>query len=172
MDPVNALTQTVLKLNNGRSKLRPHIQLSMPATISIIPSDGNKLETLIERFLTHALAISHPSRHVRVGVYQKRKMADLEKFFCISPLCWVHFRVESHAATGLENGAKKILKGLGYFCSEWVGVEDSEAQLGAFRFGTQESVTLILFIRNRRARRICDILIPVNESVPFLAHAI
>jgi hypothetical protein len=172
MDPVNALTQTVLKLNNRQSKLRPHIQLSIPAAISTIPSDGNRLETLIEKLLTHVLAISYPSRHVRVSVYQKRKMADLEKFFCISPLSWVHFRVESHAATGLENDAKTILKGLGYFCSEWVGVEDSEAQLGAFRFGTQEAVALILFIRNLRARRICDILIPVNESVPILAHAI
>jgi hypothetical protein len=72
----------------------------------------------------------------------------------------------------LENGAKTILEDLGYSCSEWVGVEDSEAQLGAFRFGAQDAVALVLFVRNLRTRRICDILIPVNESVPILAHAI
>jgi hypothetical protein len=172
MDPADIVSNIVLRLNKERHELGPQIQLSIPPNLYEFPSNGNKLETLIEKFLAHVLAISHPSRRVRVAVYQKRKMADLQEFFCISPLYWFRFRIESHAATGLENGAKTILKDLGYFCSEWVGVEDSEAQLGAFRFGTQEAVALILFIRNLRARRICDILIPVNESVPILAHAI
>jgi hypothetical protein len=172
MDLANTVSKIVLRLNNERPKFKPHIQLSVPFTLCELPSNANKLEMLFEKLLAHALAISHPSRRIRVAVYEKRKMSDLEKFFSISPRYWFHFRVEIQAEEGLENGAKAILEDLGYRCSEWVGVEDSESQLGAFHIGVQDTVALVLYIRNHRSRRNCDFLVPVIESMPSLAHAI
>ena len=89
-----------------------------------------------------------------------------------SPSYWFRLSVQSQAATGFEKGAREILEDLGYRCSEWVGIDDSDFQLGAFHYGKQDTLALVLFIKNSSARRVCDFLIPVNESVPFYSHAI
>jgi hypothetical protein len=59
--------------------------------------------------------------------------------------------------------AQKILKRLGYRCSEWAGLERPESQLGGFHYGTDDKPSLILFIQNRGTQRNCDMLIPVMD---------
>jgi hypothetical protein len=53
---------------------------------------------------------------------------------------------------------------LGYRCDEWVGMKESESQLGAFCFGAQDEVALVLFVQNHGTRRNCDLLVPVNST--------
>ena len=172
MNPEVIATEIIPRLSKNGSKGGPSIYLSAPSFLSQFQYLGGNLESLIENFLDYVLKISHTSRCVRVGIHEKKKMCDLEKFFSIYPDYWLDLNIESQAKSGFEEGAKRILKHFGYRCPEWVGVEGTEAQLGAFHFGAQEMPALILFIQNHGARRSCDFLIPVLESVPYFAHAI
>jgi hypothetical protein len=169
MNPATIVKGIILKLNDRDP--RSSIYLSIPTDLSEFRWDDHNFENMIEKFLDHVLRNSHPDSYVRVAVHKMKQKTDLEEFFSIRPEYWLRLRVESQAKTGFESGAQKILEGLGYKCSEWIGVEDSESQLGAFHFGTEDRTALILFAQNQGSRRICDFLIPVSDSVPLLAQA-
>jgi hypothetical protein len=148
------------------------IHVSMPFSLSEFRWRGGSLESLIRKLLEHVLSISHPARSVRVGVHEKKKFSDLEQFFAIFPIFWFQLSIECRSASGLEVGVKRVLEGLGYHCPEWMGVEGSESQLGAFHLGTKETPVLILYVRNRGARRNCDLLIPAIETDSCRDHAV
>jgi hypothetical protein len=164
--------EIIPRLNAKFSGMRPAVFLSKPHILSEFYWPGGNLEALIGKLLDHLLKISDAARHVRIAVSEKRRMSDLEQFFCIFPRYWFRLSVECQAASSIEDGAKTILENQGYHCPEWIGVEGSESQLGAFYSGTQETPAIILFIQNQGARRKCELLIPVMESVTSLAHAI
>jgi hypothetical protein len=172
MNPATAVDKIVTDLNRKRALPNPAIRLSLPQAHShVIPPDRN-LAGMIRKFLNHALEISQSTDSIKVAVREKQRMTDLEKFLFISPQYWLHLIISSNSAKGFEDGAKDILKDLGYQCSEWIGMEGSESQLGIYFCGTRKAIALVVFIENRGARRSCDFLIPVNESVPFYAHAL
>jgi hypothetical protein len=172
MDPEMIATEIIPKLREKRGRECPPIHLSVSPALPDIPSDGSSIESLIERFLSHVVEISHPARSIQVAVHEKKRASDLEKFYAISPLHWFHLSVKSQSTSGFERGVKEILEDLGYHCPEWVGVEGSESQLGAFHFGAKTSPSLILFIQNHGSQRGCDFLIPVVESDSYFARAI
>jgi hypothetical protein len=172
MDPEKIAKEIIPKLRERHGRDCPPIHLSLSPTLPDIPSEGENVEVLIERFLDHVVEISHPARRILVAVHSKKRASDLEQFYSISPFDWFHLSIVSQAISGFERGVKEILANLGYHCPEWVGVEGSESQLGAFHFGDQTSPSMVLFIQNHGSRRSCDFLIPVVESVPYFAHAI
>jgi hypothetical protein len=172
MDPQRIATAIVPRIREKRGEKRPSVYLSIPSVTSEFDWQGGHLETLIEKFLDHVLAISCPARSVRIAVRKKKQLNDLGDFFSISPSYWLDLSIECYAESGLEDGAKRMLESFGYRCLEWAGVEGSESRLGAFHFGNKKMPALVLFMRNRGARRNCDILIPVIESAPCFAHAI
>jgi hypothetical protein len=171
MNPAQIIRGIILKLNERNSRIQPSLHLSVPAELPEFQWDGCNFQNLIERFIDHVLEISHPESSVRIAVHELKRKKDLEEFFSIHPEYWLHLSVESQAKTGFESGAKKVLEGLGYRCSEWVGMENSESQLGAFCFGTLDKPALVLFFQNRGARRNCDFLIPVANSARVCAQA-
>ena len=160
------------RFTGKRSGGRSAVCLSMPLAPYEFRWRGGSLITLTRKLLDHVVSISHPARSVRVGVHERKKFSDLEQFFAISPIYWFQLSIECQSASGLEAGAQRVLESLGYHCREWVGVEGSEAQLGAFHLGTKETPALILYVQNRGARRNCDLLIPVIESDSCLNHAV
>jgi hypothetical protein len=171
MNLIAGIRKVVLGINKKRAG-KSSVYLSIPSDVSEFNWQDKNLQKLIRLFLEHVSSASHPGSSIRVSVHEKAGMRDLEKFFSTTPAYWFHFSVQSQAQTGFEKCAREILESLDYHCSEWMGVEDSDSQLGAFHYGTQESISLVLFIENHRSRRICDFLIPVTKSVPFFAHAI
>ncbi len=172
MDLTASIKSIILELNSGRTHPKPPVYLSIPPVVSSILRQERNLEKLIKKFLEHVMLNSLPTRSIRVSVHEKTGMTDLEKFFSASPSYWFRVNIQSQARAGFEKGARELLEELGYHCIEWMGVEDSYSQLGAFSYGEQNDLALVLFIQNHRACRICDFLIPVNESAPFFAHAI
>jgi hypothetical protein len=147
-----------LSCKSGRGS--PPVYLAMPYALSQFSWQGGSLKALTKELVDHVRSISHPARSIRVSVHQKRKMRDLEQFFFIFPSSWLQLSIECQSLSGLETGAQRVLERLGCHCPEWVGVEGSESQLGAFYLGTQKTPALILYVQNRGARRNCDILIP------------
>jgi hypothetical protein len=165
MNPAAIVKGIILKMNS--SSPRSSVHLSIPPDLSEFHWDDGHFKDLIEKFVNHVLEISHPDCPVRVAVHEMKRKKDLEEFFSIHPEYWLHLSVESQAETGFESGAKRILEGLGYECSEWIGVEDTESQLGAYHFGTEDKPALIIFVQNHGARRNCDFLIPVVNAALF-----
>ena len=172
MDPEIFAGEIVPRLNAKYGGRKPSVFLTIPCILSEFHWPGGSLETLIEKLLDHLLKISVAARHVRIAVSEKRRMSDLEQFFRIFPRYWFRLSVECQAVSAIEDGAKTILENQGYHCPEWIGIEGSESQLGAFYSGTQQTPAIILYIQNHGARRKCELLIPVTESVTSLAHAI
>jgi hypothetical protein len=162
MKPAKIIKSIILKLNKIKSRSKSALYLSISSDLSDLQWDDGNFKNLIETFLKYLLKISHPSRHVLIAVHEIKQKRDLEDFFSVHPKCWLNLRFECQAENGFESGAKTILGNLGFRCSEWIGVEDSSSQLGAFQFGTQDKPALILFVQNRGARRNCDFLIPVT----------
>lgn len=150
-----------MKLKDDSSP-RP-VHLTIPPELSEFSWDSRNFELLIERFLGHVLKISHPGVPVRMTVHEMMRKEDLEEFFSLYPDYWLHVKIHSQSETGLGSGAKEALESLGYRCAEWIGVEDSESQMGVFHAGAREKPALIVFVRNRGARRDCDLLIPVDR---------
>jgi hypothetical protein len=171
MNPESIIRKVIPKLGKKRKPGSPSIHVTIPSALDDVPFQGCNIEFLIERFLEHVVETSHPSKPIKVSVGEKKELADLEQFFCVSPLYWFHLGVDVYARAGLDSGAKRIFESLGGRCPEWVGVEGSESRLGAFYFGTHNTPALILFIQDRGARRKCDLLIPVKELIPSPACA-
>ncbi len=164
MNPEIIIRTAVLKLNSRPSRSKSSLQVSISPALSEFQWNDRNFENLIEKFLEHVLEISSPARPVRVAVHEMKRKTDLEEFISVHPEYWFRLSVGSQAETGYESGAKKILHELGYQCAEWIGMEESESQLGVFHFGMQNMPAVILFIQNHRAQRNCDFLIPVADS--------
>lgn len=156
--------------NRGRDSSA--VYLSMPSALSEFCWRGGSLKDLTKKFLGHVVSISHPARSVQVEIREKKKLSDMERFFAISPFYWFQLSIECQSASGPDAGMQRVLESLGYRCPEWIGVEGSESQLGAFYLGTQKTPVLILCVRNRGARRNYDLLIPVIESESCRDHAV
>jgi hypothetical protein len=158
------LRSIVLRLNKKRKNFGPLIQLSISPLPSGLSWHGNKLEALAEQFLICTLAFSSPARCIRVAVRLKRHMVDLEEFFSVSPDHWLHLSAKGALETGFEDSVREVLNNLGFRCSEWIGVEDSEAKLGAFHYEAFKDLALILYVQDQGSRWQCDFLIPVSEA--------
>jgi hypothetical protein len=172
MNPNMISSEIIPKLNNKNSARGTAVYLTIPPSISEFCWQYGNLEALIEKLFDYILKVSNPVRPIRVSVHEKRRMVDLEQFYSIFPRYWFHLHLESQAALEFEDGAKRIFESFGYHCSEWIGVEGSASELGAFYHETQKTPALILFVQNNGTRRNCDLLIPVMESVSCLAHAV
>ena len=158
------LRRIILKLNKKYKNPRPLIHLQISPLLSGFSWQEEKLETLAEQLLMRMLAFSSPARSIRVAVRLKKRMADLEEFFAISPMHWLYLSAKGVFENGFESSLQEVLVALGYRCSEWIGVEDSEAKLGAFHYGDSQELALILYVQAQGFRQQCDFLIPVTES--------
>lgn len=158
------LKKIVYRLNKNNKNPGPSIHLSISPLPPGFSRQGNKLETLAEQFLMRTLAFSDPTRCIRVAVRLKRRMADLEEFFSISPARWLQLSAKGALESGIEDSIREVLSDLGFRCSEWIGVEDSEARLGAFHYGASKDPALIVYVQDQGSRRQCDFLIPVTED--------
>jgi hypothetical protein len=171
MNPVASIKDIIVNLSRKHTKLKSLLHLSVPPALSEYRWDDKNYGKMIEKFIDYVLEIRYTGIGVQIAIRVMNKKTDLEKFFSISPAYWLHFGFESQGKTGFERGAKKILNDFGFRCSEWVGVEGSESQLGAFHLGMQDSPALILYVQNHGARRYCDFLIPVTDAVSQAAQA-
>lgn len=89
----------------------------------------------------------------------------MENFFALSPQFWIHLKIKGQNMAEFEDEATKILYDLGYRCDEWMGLEDSDSQLGAFHLRKEPKPKIIAWFQNRKRSHRCEFLIPVNEEV-------
>jgi hypothetical protein len=158
------IRRIVFRLNKKQKNIGPLIHLSISPLPSGLSWHGGKMGALIEQFLIRMLPFSSPARCIQVAVHMKKRMADLEEFFAVFPDHWLHLSAKGALETGFEASVREVLKDLGFICSEWIGVEDSEAKLGAFNYGASKDLALIAYVQDQGSRRQCDFLVPITES--------
>jgi hypothetical protein len=163
MESAVIIRSVISELNSQQHKSGASLHLSIPSDYSEFRWHDRNLKNEIGRFLAYVLESSQSKRAIRIAVHEMKSETDLERLFSISPCCRFRLSIESQANTDFEAMTKKILKDLGYRCSEWVGMEESQSQPGDFRLGTKDSPALILFIQNHGTRRNCDFLIPATD---------
>jgi hypothetical protein len=163
IDLTNVLVEIALKLNQKRVGTAPHVHVSIPSHLPKVQWHDNSLGELLHGFLSHVLQLDMNSGSTHIAIHTRAKMSDLEAFFGISPPSWIQFSVVSQGSVGFEEGARQILKALGYRCDGWIGVEGSQVQLSVYCLDTAPEVRLILSVRNRKARKKCEILIPIAQ---------
>jgi hypothetical protein len=164
LDLRELLRKTVLKLNRKHAGVRSSVQLSLPLNLPELFWRDCSFEKLIERLLHYASLIASPARPVRIAVRQNAKMLDLEKFFDIHPSHWVQIKIELGAA-GFGEGVRNIFRDHGFQCDEWVEIEGSRKQLGAFSLKAEHMLKLLFCIENHAFRHRCDLLIPVTVPI-------
>ena len=138
--------------------------LAMPSDLPGCFREFGSVEALLNRCLDYVRTVNRSQRRVRVSLRRKETLADVETFFSMSPPGWLQACFECESGTELAGGAQEVLESLGYRCSGWIGVEGSDAQLGACHAEGREMTDVILYVWNRGARRGCEFLIPLFES--------
>jgi hypothetical protein len=161
MDSAVIIQDIGSNLNSQQQKSGSCLHLTIPAILTEFGGHESYYRNLVKRFLAYALESSHTKKPIRIAVHEMKPKEDLEQFFSIYPSRWLRMSIESQANTDFAVMAQKILKDLGYGRLEWTEIEGAKSQLGDFRFGTENSPVLILFIQNHGAQRNCDFLIPV-----------
>jgi hypothetical protein len=164
MDLGVLMRRTALRINRIRSGIGASLHLSIPDNLPEFSWHDCSLEKLIEKLIHYAALISDPARPLRIAIHQRKQMLDLEKFFGISATLWIQLRIELEPAE-FDAGARQILEDHGYRCEEWIGVEDSIQQLGAFCFATEKKPQLVFWAENCGRRSKCDLLIPIAGSL-------
>ena len=155
--------EIILRFNQRRTKARPAISLSIPSNLSKVPWPDSSLERLVHACLYHALLMNDPSGSVRVAVHERFKLHDLEEFVEVHPFYWMQLRIEGQAPAGFGSVVEEIFDDFGYRCEKWAGVENSDARLAVFGFGTKNEPKIVCCAENGGAIQKHDFLIPVTE---------
>ena len=154
----------ILKFNQQRTMARPAVLLSIPSNLSRIPWRDNSLERLVQAFLYHALLMNDPSGSVRVAVHERVKLRDLEEFLELHPFYWVQLRIEGQESPGFESVVEEIFDDFGYRCEKWEGMQNSDARLAVFGFGTKNEPKMVCYADNSGTIHKYDFLIPVTKT--------
>ena len=161
----------ILRFNQRRTMTRPAVSLSIPSNLSKIPWRDDSLGRLVQAFLYHALLMNDPSGSVRVAVHERSELHDLEEFLQLRPFYWMQLRVEGEGSPGFESVVEEIFDDFGYRCEKWVGVENSDAQLTVFGFGTKNEPKMVCCADKCGMIHKHDFLIPVTEPLSEAAFS-
>jgi len=159
------IDDVICKFRRNRTGPQPKIVVKIPLDLPLIFWQDHGLERFIKNFLYHALLANNPERPIQILVHQRSRLADLESFVGVAPLCWIQLRVEGHGSGMIQSAVEEIFDALGYRCEEWVGVEGSESQLAIFKPTKNSEPKLVLCIDSAKNEWKCDFLVPVSDSL-------
>jgi hypothetical protein len=159
------IDDVVCKFRRNRIGPQPKILVKIPTDLPLIFWQDDGLDRFVKTFLYHALLVNNPEMPVQILVHERSRLADLEGFVKVFPLCWIQMRIEGRGPGMIENVVEEILKDHGYRCEEWVGVEGSDSQLAIFSPIDRNEAKLVLCFNIGRSQWKCDFLIPVLESL-------
>lgn len=159
------IDNVICKFRRNRTGPQPKVMVKIPVDLPLLFWQDDGLERFIKNFLYHALLVNHPDMPIQILVHQRNRLADLESFVGVTPLCWIQLRVEGHGPGMIESAVEEIFDSLGYRCEEWVGVVGSESQLAIFKPLKRNEPKLVLCIDSLRNVWKCDFLVPVSENL-------
>jgi len=78
----------------------------------------------------------------------------------------MQLRIAGRGLKIMEPLIEELFAEVGYYCEEWVGVQDSQARLGIFGNKNKLELKMVFCLELSRNILKCDVLLPVFESVP------
>jgi len=157
------IEEVLVTFNRNRMGIKPRIFVTIPPGIPLILWHDNGLERCLRAFLYDTLLMSNPEMPLQIAVHTRTRLKDLEEFVGVEPLCWIQVRIAGYGLRMRERMIEDRFKEQSYRCEEWVGVEDSEAQLAIFRPDDRNEMKMVFCMDSTSSMRKCDLLIPVPE---------
>jgi len=155
------IEEVIQKFSRNRIGVKPAVFVKIPPEQPYVSSGDKALEKLIRVYLYESLLMGNPDTPVHVMVHRRASLKDLETFAGIYPAYWTQLRVQVHSPCILHNLVKEKFNELGYDCDEWIGVENSNAQLAIFSASWPESKVVFCADITQDLTK-CDLLIPVS----------
>ncbi len=167
IDLKSLIEEVVVKFNRNRTGAKPIVIITMPAELPNPFTQNARVARLLRLFLYEVLLMNEPESPVQLLVRKRSRLRDLEDFVGVSPQCWVQLRIAAHGPCIPEKLIEERCREVDYRCEEWVGVEDSNAQLVILSPVGDHGQKMVFCVDASKRMRKCDFLIPVNEPTLF-----
>jgi hypothetical protein len=169
MEKVNLellIQQTIARFKQNRVGAKPFVFVTVSPSISQITWSDGSLKEFVRLFLYECLHSSDPDKAVEVLLTRRTEIRDMNDFVGIQPSYWVQLRVSGRGLKHSEALIEDLLRGLGYRCEEWVGVDDSAVRLGIFGTQFKNAAKLVFCLNSIRDTLKCDLLLPAFKDAP------
>jgi hypothetical protein len=144
---------------------KPAISLTVPSILSDIPWPDRKLQELVKLFLYETLLTNDPDAEVAISLRRRSELKDLSEFIGVQPSYWLHLRISGRGVRLSESFIDEFFQDVGYKCSEWVGVAESETRLGIFTAFNMPEIKIVFCLDDGRFTRRFDLLLPIRETI-------
>ncbi len=161
----------VTKFNRNRTGAKPVVIATIPPGLPNLFLRDARLAKLLRLFLYEVLLMNEPEAPVQVLVHKRSRLRDLEAFVGVSPQYWIQLRIAAHGPCIPEKLIEERSREVDYRCEEWVGVEDSNAQLAILSPLDENGQKMVFCVDATKRARKCDFLIPVNQPLAFTVHS-
>src|SRR5262249_41110423 len=126
------IEDAVADLAENRPGSRPALLAKISPALPVVRWRDDRLPGVIKSFIYQAATASNSEAAVRIAVNERARLADLETFVRILPVCWIQLRVTGYGAGITAQVIEDLFREFAYRSEEWVGVEGSESQLAIF----------------------------------------
>ena len=171
IDLKNLIEEVVLKFNKNRTGTKPIVIVTVPSEVPNLSSQDARLAKLLRLFLYEVLLMNEPEAPVQLLVHKRSRLRDLEAFVGVSPQYWIQLRIAAHGPCIPEKLIEERSREVDYRCEEWVGVEDSDAQLVILSPMNANGQKMVFCVDASKRIRKCDFLIPVNQPASFAVYS-
>ncbi len=167
IDLKSLIEEVVTKFNRNRTGAKPIVIVTVPSELpNPFPQDA-RLAKLLKLFLYEVLLMNEPEAPVQLLVHKRNRLRDLEAFVGVSPQYWIQLRIAAHGPCIPEKLVEERSREVDYRCEEWVGVEDSDAQLVILSPMEANGQKMVFCVDASKQIRKCDFLIPVTQPLAF-----
>jgi len=123
----------------------------------------NSLKQLIASFIGQAVSLSQPGKPVRVAVFKRNRLFDLEELLEIYPAYWIQLRINMPSLSLLERRVQENLAVSGFrYEAEWA-TQDGGTRLVTYNYDGQPVPAFLFWVQNRKESQGYSLLLPVHE---------
>jgi hypothetical protein len=163
----SVITESLAKFRRNRIGNQPRVFVTIAPDTPDLRWGNQSIKEFVRLFLYESLTTGDPDAVIEVALRRKIELNDLNAFVGIHPSHWVQLRVSGRGLKIMESVVDELFAEVGYRCEEWVGVEDSNTQLGIFGATDNPELKMVFCLELSRQILKCDLLIPVCERFPL-----
>ena len=163
VDMGRLIKEIVVKFGEHTNEL-PTIRLTIAPSLASFFWRDDSLERLLREIFNEVLRSKCGDLPVQIKVSSRTRLQDLQSFVGLSPLYWIQIKFSGYGLPSLDGLIESKLQHIGYYCDEWIGVENAASQLAIFCAERGSAPKLVLYVSTDRFKWECDFLIPVLKN--------
>jgi hypothetical protein len=142
----------------------PTVRLTISPGLPTFFWPNDSLERVLREVFNEALRSNCGDLPVQIKVCSRARLQDLQAFIGLSPLYWIQISFSGHGLPAFDGLMENRLRDIGYYCDEWIGMENAASQLAILCSQQGETPKLVLYFSTDRFKWECDFLIPVLKN--------